>query len=76
MTMFKFAPYVLKSLLRHRARTMLTSLEMSRYRFQIEPMIWVATAVCVGDIAARWRERRRADSLAGVRRRIDAEPER
>ena len=37
------------------ASTMLTFLESSRYRFQVEPMIWVLTGCC---LAAFWPARR------------------
>ncbi|MCC7178763.1 MAG: hypothetical protein IT177_10265 [Acidobacteria bacterium] len=37
------------------ASTMLTFLESSRYRFQVEPLIWVLTAACVADAWTRYR---------------------
>ena len=30
-----------------------TSLEESRYRYQVESLIWVTTALCVTDVLAR-----------------------
>jgi len=39
--------------------TMLTFLESSRYRFQVEPLIWVLAAVCVAGVWNGWHPRGR-----------------
>ncbi|MCC7124801.1 MAG: hypothetical protein IT178_08125 [Acidobacteria bacterium] len=40
------------------ASTMLTFLESSRYRFQIEPCLWLLAAAAVADALSSWTERR------------------
>jgi hypothetical protein len=44
------------------ASTMLTHLEMARYRFQVEPFIWLLATACVVEAIRMVRGRRGADS--------------
>jgi hypothetical protein len=37
--------------------------EAQRYRYQIDPLLWILTAVAIGDLATRLRRRRGQDAL-------------